>query len=180
MIIVLYVLVVLLILLLLILVYAATRPDEFSVRRSIAIAAPPERVFPLINDFHKWQGWSPWEQMDPGMARTLSGSESGKGAVYEWSGNNKVGAGRMAVLEAAPPSFVLIALSFLKPFKAENQTTFTLTAADGGTDVSWEMSGSKNLIMKAMGLFINMDRMIGNDFEKGLASMKMIAEAAAN
>ena len=159
-----------------ILIYAATRPDDFEVKRDIEIAAPPSKVFATINDFREWPKWSPWEKLDSNMQKTLSGASSGKGSVYQWKGNKKVGEGRMEILDAVPPSTVKIDLQFIAPFKAHNQTLFTLTARNGGTHVNWSMTGKKNFVMKLMGVFMNMDKMVGKDFDQGLASMKAEAE----
>jgi uncharacterized protein YndB with AHSA1/START domain len=159
-----------------VLVYAATRPDTFRIERSASINAPAAKVFALIGDFHSWSSWSPWEKMDPEMKRTHSGSASGKGAVYAWQGNNKVGEGRMEIIDATPPSKVVIKLDFLKPFEGHNTAQFTVAAEGGSTKVSWAMFGPLNLMMKVMHLFMDMDGMIGKDFEKGLANMKALAE----
>src|SRR6185436_2103943 len=130
------------------LAYAATRPDTFRVERSASIKAPPEKIFPLINDFHKWDAWSPWEKMDPAMKRTHSGAASGKGAVYEWEGNDKVGKGRMEIAESSPPSKVAIKLDFLKPFEAHNTAEFTLEGKGDSTNVKWAMYGPSPYITK--------------------------------
>jgi hypothetical protein len=156
--------------------FAATRPNTFRVQRSTKINARAEKVFPLIADFHRWPEWSPWEKLDPAMKRTHSGPPSGKGAVYEWEGNKKVGQGRMEILHAAAPAKVEIKLDFIKPFSANNVTEFTLTPTGNATEVLWSMRGASPFMFKLMGLFMNMDCMIGNDFEKGLAAMKSVAE----
>jgi uncharacterized protein YndB with AHSA1/START domain len=161
------------------LAYAATRPNSFRVRRSARIDAPPEKVFPLINDFHQWTAWSPWERMDPNLRRTYSGAEAGKGAVYEWQGNNKVGQGRMEIVDSFDPRKVLIKLDFLKPFRAQNMAEFTLEPEGKSTDVHWEMYGASPFMMKVMGVFMSMDKMVGRDFERGLAAMKASAEGNA-
>lgn len=152
--------------------YAATRPDQFRVERSARIDAPPDRVFEKLSDFREWRSWSPWEELDPAMNRTLSGSPSGPGAVYEWSGNKKVGSGRMEILEADPPRKLAIQLDFITPFEAHNRTEFTLTPAGAGTDVNWAMIGTHMFVTKVMCLFVSMDKMVGKDFEKGLAKLK--------
>jgi hypothetical protein len=157
--------------------YAAMRPDAFTVQRSATIAAPAERIHPHLADFHRWGAWSPWEKLDPELKRTFSGAESGTGAVYAWEGNKKVGAGRMEILESDAPARLRIQLDFLKPFEAHNHTLFTLEPAGGGTQVTWAMNGNQAFPMKLMGIFMNMDRMIGRDFERGLASLKAVAEA---
>ena len=160
-----------------VLIMAAMRPNEFSVKRSIGIRAPAERIFPLIVDFRQWPAWSPWEKIDPNMKRTLSGASSGPGAVYEWQGSSKVGQGRMEIREVAPPSKVVIQLDFIKPFEGHNITEFALAPSEGTTDVTWVMHGPSPFVSKVMGVFVDMDRMIGKDFEKGLAQMKVAAEA---
>lgn len=174
----LYLLVIILLIILVLVIFAMTKPNEFTIRRSISIHAPPERVYQLIADFREWPKWSPWEKLDPNLNRTMSGAESGKGAVYEWNGDKKVGAGRMEIREAVPSSRIDIKLSFFKPFRAENRTLFTLVPAGDGTNVTWEMSGVNNLMFKIMSIAMNMDKMVGRDFEKGLAAMKAEAERA--
>ncbi len=157
--------------------FAATRPDDFTVQRSIAIKAEPAKVYPLIVDFRHWPTWSPWEKLDPAMKRTLSGPPGRPGAVYAWDGSSKVGAGRMEVKDANVPSKVVIQLDFLRPFEAHNVTDFTLARrADSGTDVTWQMRGQSPFVSKLMGVFVDMDKMIGKDFEAGLANLKAAAE----
>jgi uncharacterized protein YndB with AHSA1/START domain len=158
------------------LAYAATRPDSMHVERSTVINAPPDRIFPLIADFHRWSSWSPYERMDPAMKKDYSGAASGRGAVYEWDGNRQVGQGRMEITDTADPSRVTIQLDFLKPFKGHNLARFELTPAGGSTDVTWTMDGASPFVAKVIGVFVNMDRMIGRDFETGLASLKALAE----
>lgn len=158
------------------LLYAATKPDTFRVQRSIGIKAPPERIFQHINDLTKWSAWSPWEKMDPAMKKTASGAPLGKGAVYEWEGNNQVGKGRMEILESMSPSKILIKLDFLKPFAAHNQAEFTLTAQDSSTTVAWAMYGPQPYIAKVMGIFFNCEKMVGPQFESGLANLRTLAE----
>jgi uncharacterized protein YndB with AHSA1/START domain len=159
-----------------ILVLAATRPPTFLVTRSASINASPERMFALIADFHSWAHWSPYEKLDPAMKKTFAGPASGVGAIYEWSSAGKAGAGRMEIVDAPAPSKVSIKLDFSKPFKAHNIAEFTLTPRSGGTDVTWAMSGASPFMFKLMGLFLNMDKMIGKDFEAGLAQLKAVAE----
>ena len=158
------------------LVYATTKPDTFRVQRSASINAPPEKIFPHINDFHSWGAWSPWEKMDPALKRTHSGAPQGKGAIYEWDGNKDVGTGRMEIVETVPPSKVVIKLDFLKPFEAHNQAEFTVTSSGSSTQVTWAMYGPQPYMMKVMGLFCSMDKMVGGQFEKGLADLKALAE----
>ncbi len=158
------------------LAYAATKPDAFRVERSTDIVASPEKIFPHINDLKSWGGWSPWEKMDPAMKKTPGGAPSGKGAVLEWDGNKDVGTGRMEILESVPSSKVLIKLDFLKPFEAHNQAEFTLTPRAGSTQVTWAMYGPQPYMMKVMGLFCGMDKMVGGQFEKGLADLRALTE----
>ncbi|NHZ89047.1 polyketide cyclase [Massilia sp. CCM 8733] len=155
---------------------AAMQPDTFSVTRSVAIQAPPEKILGLVGDFRQWQSWSPWERLDPSMQRVHSGAPSGKGALYAWTGNDDVGAGRMEIIEFAPPAKVVIKLDFIKPFETSNMTEFTLVPKDGQTQVSWTMSGPMPFISKVMSVFMSMDRIIGKDFDKGLANLKAVAE----
>jgi hypothetical protein len=157
---------------------AATRPDTFRVERTATIKAPAERIFPLINDFHSWAVWSPWEKMDQGMKRTFSGATSGKGAKYAWEGNSKVGMGSMEVTETLPPGKIAIKLDFIKPFEGHNIAEFTLLPKGDSTEVAWVMRGPVPYIGKIMHLFFNMDSMVGGQFEEGLANLKVAAEAA--
>ncbi|MGE5753580.1 MAG: SRPBCC family protein [Deltaproteobacteria bacterium] len=159
--------------------YAATRPDSFRVERSTSINAPPEKIFALINDLHRWGDWSPFEKKDPAMKRTLSGAPNGKGAMYEWDGNKKIGKGRMEITDASPPSRVTIKLDFVKPFEAHNVVDFTLEPRGDATNVTWTIQGPSPFISKVIGIFCNMDKMIGKDFETGLASLKTEAEKGA-
>ena len=159
------------------LIFAATRPDTFGLQRAIRIKAPPEKIYPLINDFHGWAQWSPYERKDAAMKKTYTGSPSGVGAVYEWEGNNKVGMGRMEITETSSPSRVIVKLDFLKPFEGHNVAEFTLAARDGFTDVTWAMRGPSPFMSKLMGVLINMDKLIGKDFEAGLINLKTAAEA---
>lgn len=150
--------------------------DTFTVQREITVAAPPERVYAEIVDFRRWQAWSPWEGIDPDLKRDYSGAASGKGAVYAWTGNRKVGAGRMEIVEVAEPSKVAIDLQFLKPFKVRNDTVFTVSADGTGSKVVWTMTGKKTLLTKVMGVFKSMDDFVGKDFDRGLAQLKAVAE----
>lgn len=155
---------------------ALAQPNSYSVSRSIVIKAPAEKIYPLISDFHQWGAWSPWENLDPNMKRTFTGAASGAGAVYSWEGNDAVGAGRMEITGAQPPSKIDIKLDFLKPIASQNNTVFVLKPQGDRTDVVWTMSGPSSFMTKLMGVFVSMDKMIGPDFEKGLASMKAAAE----
>ena len=167
----------LLALVLLVLVLAATRPDRFRVERSLVLQSGPEPVLALLQDFHRWTLWSPWENIDPSMQRSYSGAASGKGAVYAWSGTGKAGAGRMEIQEVQAGR-VLIQLDFSKPFVAHNMAEFTLTAMGDATELTWAMYGPSPLVSRLMGLVFNMDRLIGRDFEKGLANLQAALKAA--
>ena len=159
-----------------VLILAAAKPDTFSVQRGATMKASPEKIFSLINDFHQWGKWSPWENRDPAMTRSFSGAESGQGAVYAWEGNNNVGSGRMEILDASTPSKIIIKLDFLKPFEAHNTAEFTMLPQGDATGVNWVMHGPAPFMSKMMQVFMNMDRMIGKDFEAGLANLKGLAE----
>lgn len=156
--------------------FAATRPDKFRYVRKAHINAPPERVFAKLVDFRQWSSWSPWEALDPSMTRSHSGAPSGTGAVYAWQGNKKVGEGRMEITSAEAPRRVVINLDFIKPFEAKNVTEFLLERQAGGTDVTWSMTGSTPYMSKLMGVFMNFQKLVGKDFEKGLASLKQESE----
>jgi len=160
-----------------VLILAATKPGRFSVQREISVKAPPEKIFPLINDFHQWGLWSPYENKDAAMKRSYSGAAAGKGAVYGWDGNNNVGSGRMEILDASAPAKIVIKLDFFKPFEGHNTAEFTLTPDGDATRVTWQMHGSRPLMAKIIGLFMDMDTMIGGSFETGLASLKGLSEA---
>jgi uncharacterized protein YndB with AHSA1/START domain len=156
--------------------YAATKPDTFRIERSTVIKAPAEKVFEHIGDFKAWTAWSPWAKKDPAMKSTLSGAASGKGAIYQWDGNSDVGAGRMEITAATPPSRIAIRLDFLRPFEAHNTAEFTLQQQGESTRVTWTMFGPQLYVAKVMGIFLNIDSMVGKDFETGLASLKALAE----
>ena len=158
------------------LLFAATRPGSFRIERSATLQAPPEKIFPHIDDFHRWTTWSPWENIDPQLKRSYSGAANGPGAVYAWEGNSKVGSGRMEITGSAPSSKVVIRLDFLKPFEAHNTAEFTLVPGAQGTIVNWAMYGPSPFVSKLMGIFFNMDRMVGAQFEQGLANLKSITE----
>ena len=159
-----------------VLVLAATKPDALRVQRSVSIKAPPERIFPLISDFHQWVTWSPYEQKDPAMKRSYSGAESGKGAVYAWDGDKNVGSGRMEILEASAPQKIVIKLDFFTPFEGHNTAEFTMLPQGDGTHVTWVMYGPANFMSKLIQVFLNLDNMIGKDFEAGLANLKTLTE----
>src|ERR1700733_13748516 len=159
-----------------VLALAATKPASFSVRRAALVKAAPEKIFSLINDFHQWATWSPYEHKDPAMKRTFSGAESGKGAVYAWDGNNNVGSGRMEILETSVPSKIVIKLDFFKPFEGHNTAEFTMLPQGDATNLTWVMHGPARFMSKVMQVFINLDNMIGKDFEIGLANLKRLTE----
>jgi carbon monoxide dehydrogenase subunit G len=158
------------------LAYAATKPDSFRVERATSINAPPEKVFALINDLHAWEAWSPWEKKDPAMKRTFSGPASGKGAAYAWEGNSNVGKGRMQIAEAPPPAKVMLNLDFVRPMEAHNIVEFDLAPRGETTDVRWAMHGPTPYLGKIMHTIFDMDKMVGGDFEAGLAALKAAAE----
>jgi hypothetical protein len=158
-----------------VIVLAARKPNEFRVQRSASIHAAPEKVFSILNDFHKWGAWSPWEKMDPEMVKTYSGPASGKGSGTAWD-SKKVGKGSMEIMESTPSSKLVIALNFEAPMKANNTAEFTLASAGGGTEVTWAMYGKANLMSKIFQLFCSMDKMVGKDFEAGLSNLKALAE----
>ena len=159
-----------------VLIIAATKPDRFSVQRAAVINAPAEQVFALIEDFHEWRKWSPWEDRDPELKRSYGGAERGKGAVYAWEGNRNVGSGRMEILEANSPSLVKIQLDFLKPFEAHNTAEFTMLPQGNATNLTWTMHGPAPFMSKVMQVFMSFDKMIGKDFEAGLARIKSTSE----
>jgi hypothetical protein len=159
-----------------VLAMAAMQPDSYKVSRSTTIKAPPEKIAALVGDFHNWERWSPWEHLDPNMQRTFTGPESGTGAVYTWQGDSKVGAGRMEITHMTPAQAVRIKLDFLTPLESHNVTEFTLQPQDGQTVLTWNMSGPMPFVSKVMTVFKSMDAMIGKDFEKGLATLKEVAE----
>jgi len=164
------------------LAYASTRPDTFRIERSIHIAAPMVQVAEQIDDFHEWSNWSPWEHIDPTMQRKFSGAEAGVGAVYEWTGSGKVGAGRMEITEMRSGSergLISIKLDFFRPFKASNTAEFLMKPTNSGTDLSWAMFGPSPFMSRLMGVFMDMDKMVGKDFEAGLQALKKNAERAA-
>lgn len=159
-----------------ILILAATKPDSFRVERAAAIKAPPEKIFALIDDFKAWASWSPWEKKDPAMKRTFGATTRGQGATYAWEGNKDVGQGSMEITASIPSSKIALKLDFLKPFEAHNSVEFTLEARGDTTNLIWTMQGPTPFFAKIIHVFINMDRMVGKDFEAGLAKLKVLAE----
>ena len=160
-------------------VVVAMQPSHYHIERSATMNAPAPIVFNQVNDFHKWEAWSPWAKLDPNIKTSYEGAPAGTGATYSWTGNDQVGQGRMTITDSKPAELVKIKLEFIKPFAAINATDFIFTPQGNQTAVKWTMEGDNNCIGKAFGLFMSMDKMVGNDFEKGLAQMKSVAEAAA-
>ncbi len=162
------------------LIAVAMQPSTFRVSRSAKFSAPPANVFRHVNDFHNWEAWSPWAKLDPESKVTFAGASAGKGAIFTWAGNKKVGEGRMTITESKPTQLILIHLEFLKPFKATNTTEFTFKPEGNQTLATWTMTGTKNFIFKAICMFMNMDKTVGGDFERGLANMKAVVETPAS
>ncbi len=160
-------------------VIVAMRPSEFRVERSAAMSAPVPAVFVWVNDLHKWQEFSPWAKMDPAAKTTFSGPSDGVGAIFEWAGNKQVGEGRMTITESRPNELVRFRLDFLKPFAATNMAEFIFRPDGDQTVVTWSMSGKSNFMFKAMGLFMNCDKLVGGQFEQGLATLKSLVEKPA-
>jgi uncharacterized protein YndB with AHSA1/START domain len=158
-----------------VLIYAATKPDHFRLERSTTIKASPEKISAYLTDFKQWAAWSPWENKDPDMKRSYSGAASGKGAVYGWVGNKNVGTGSMEVLDVQPHK-ITIKLDFLSPFEAHNTTEFHLEPQGDSTKMTWAMFGPSNYVNKLMTVLFSMDKMVGPDFEAGLAKLKLAAE----
>ena len=172
------ILIALAVIVLVVLVVVAMQPSEFCVARSARMSAAPAAVFAQVNDFHKWEAWNPWGKIDPAMKLAYEGAPAGIGAIYTWAGNNEVGEGRMTLTESRPSELIRIKMEFFKPFAATNTAEFTFKPEGNQTAVTWSMAGKKNLMAKAIQLFMRMDKMIGGQFEKGLAEMKSIVEAS--
>ena len=160
------------------LIVIARRPDEFRTVRSAMFPASPEALFAYVNDLRKFQVWSPWARLDPTAKTTFEGPPEGTGAVFRWAGNVKVGAGSMTIIESRPVDVVRMRLEFLKPLTATNTAEFTFTQAGTGTQVTWSMTGRNNFVSKAFGLFVDCDKMVGAQFESGLANMRAVMESA--
>lgn len=175
----LYILIALAVVVVGLIVVVAMQPSEFQVVRTTTMAAPPDAIFAQVNDFHKWEAWNPWAKIDPAMKQEYSGEDAGVGAKYAWEGNNQVGSGRMTIIESKPSESIAVQLDFEKPMKGTSVATFTFEPDDGNTRVTWQMAGDNNFMGKAIGLVMNMDTMIGGNFEQGLADMKAVAEAEA-
>jgi hypothetical protein len=164
----------------LLVVIVASRPSEFRITRSASIAGPPSAIFDQINDLHNWQAWSPWVKLDPAAKTTYDGPRAGVGAVSAWSGNSKMGEGRMTIIESRLNELIRFKLEFYKPYKATNMAEFSLKPDGQQTAINWTMTGRNGFIFKAIGLFMNFDKMIGCQFEKGLASLNSVVTANAN
>jgi len=158
-------------------ILVAVQPGDFRVVRTGTISAPPADVFAQVNDLHKWEAWSPWAKLDPAMKQTYEGAPAGTGAIYSWNGNSQVGEGRMTITESRPSDLVRIKLEFMRPFAATHEAEFTFKPEGNQTLVTWSMAGTKNFMLKAFGLFMSMDKMLGGMFEQGLAQMKAVVEA---
>jgi hypothetical protein len=161
-------------------IIVASRPSNFRITRSTTMSAQPPVVFDLVNNFHNWEDWNPWAKMDPACKMTYDGPQAGVGASYSWAGNNKVGAGSGTIIESRPSELIRIKLDFLKPMKATNIAEFTFAPIGNQTVVNWSMSGTGNFMTKAFGLFVDCDKMVGKEFEKGLAMMKSVTEKSSN
>lgn len=157
---------------------ASMQPAEFKVARDATYNAPPEKVFEQVNDFHKWDAWSPWAKIDPAMKTTYSEPDSGAGASYSWIGNKDVGEGKMTIAESHPSTHIKVDIDFIAPFAAKNVADFTFNPDGDKTTVTWTMTGQKNFLMKAFGLFVDVDKLVGADFEKGLTQLKPVVESA--
>ena len=158
-------------------VVVAMQPSHFTITRSATFNAPPEALYSQVNDFNKWQAWSPWEKIDPNMKKTISNPSSGKGASYAWSGNDEAGEGKMTIADSKPNEAVKIDLEFIKPFPMKSVTDFTFKPEGEKTAMTWSMTGENNFMTKAFGLIANMDKMVGTDFENGMANLRPIVEA---
>jgi len=169
-------LIVILVAIVALLAIAATRPDQFRIERSATIKAAPERIFPYINDLHRWQSWSPYEKKDPAMQRTYDGPASGVGASYGWNGNKNIGSGRMEISASVPASRVHLKLDFFTPFKASNTAEFALEPHGEATRITWAMQGHSNFMNKLMGLVFDFDKLVGKDFEEGLINLRTLTE----
>ena len=153
----------------------AGQPDEFKMSRSITIAAPPEKIFPHVNDLHQWKPWSPWVRLDPSAKSIFSGPDAGAGAAMRWEGNGKVGVGTMTITDSRPSERICLRLDFEKPMTATNFAEFNFKPEGGQTLVTWSMAGKNSLMGKIFGLFVNCDKMVGCQFEQGLANLKSVA-----
>ncbi len=172
------ILVALIVIILVLVIVIALRPADFRYTRSATISAPPEAVFANVNDLHKWEAWSPWAKLDPAAKMTYDGAPNGVGANYSWSGNNEVGEGRSTIVESRPPELIRIKLEFVRPFAGTNDVEFTFKPEGAQTMVTWTMSGKNGFMGKAVGLVIDCEKMVGGQFEQGLASLKSVVEGS--
>ena len=156
----------------------AMQPADFKITRETIVTAAPDKVFEQVNDFHKWEAWSPWAKIDPAMKTTYGGAPTGVGSTYSWVGNDEVGEGKMAITASRPTEHIAIDLEFIRPFAAKNVTEFTFRPEGDKTHVVWTLAGKNNFMAKAFNLVMNMDKLVGGDFEKGLAQLKTVAETA--
>lgn len=159
--------------------FIATRPADFQVTRTRTVAAPPDVVYGYVNDLRKWREWSPWEKRDPDLKREYSGTAAGTGASYHWMGNNQVGEGRMTITDSRPAQLIALRLEFIKPWTATNRAQFDFAPSGSGTSVTWTMSGEKNFMAKAFGLLVDVDKLVGTDFDRGLENLDAVSGAAA-
>ena len=171
------ILIVLVVILVVFVVIVAMQPATYRITRTAAMSAPPADVFAQVNDLHKFQDWSPWAKLDPGLKQTYDGSPAGTGAIYSWEGNKKVGAGRMTITDSRTNDLVSMKLEFLKPFASTATTEFAFKPEGNQTSVTWSMFGENNFMAKAFCLFMDMDKMVGGDFERGLAQLKSLVES---
>src|SRR5262249_48884288 len=158
---------------------AATKPSKFVTARTLTIPAPADAIFPHVNNFHKWDSWNPFLKFDPNAKKTYAGPESGVGAHYAWDGNKQAGTGSCTITESRPGELIRMDLEFLKPFKASNKAEFRFERKQGGTAVTWQMSGKSPLMMRIFGLFMDCDKMVGDSFEEGLANLSRVAQESA-
>ncbi|MDH3295220.1 MAG: SRPBCC family protein [Acidimicrobiia bacterium] len=152
-------------------------PSSYRVERSTSVSASPSDVFTHLADYRNWGAWSPWDELDPNMTKTYTGEAGEVGSGYHWVGNRKVGEGRMTTSAISEPNNLEIDLQFIKPFKSQSTTMFTVEPQDDGSSVTWSMTGEHTLMSRVMGIFKSMDSMVGPDFEKGLARLKRVCEA---
>jgi hypothetical protein len=173
----LYIGIAILVLVVLLVVFIATRPTTFRIERTAEVNAPSDVVFSIVNDLHRWGQWSPYDKRDPKMKKTFDGAATGPGAIYAWNGNKHVGEGRLTIVESKPGELVSMKLEFFRPFACTNQANFALAPSGAGTRVTWSMDGKNSFMGKLMSLLINMDKMVGTDFEHGLANLNTVAQA---
>ncbi|MDZ4820497.1 MAG: SRPBCC family protein [Planctomycetota bacterium] len=173
------ILLVLVVIIVALVVVVLLQPSQFTVTRKVTIAAPAEKVFAEVNDFHKWQAWSPWAKLDPKAKAEFAGPDAGEGAKFSWDGNDEVGAGIMTITESKPSDLILIRLDFERPMKCTNQTKFSFQPAENQTEVTWTMTGENGFVAKAVCLVMSMDQVVGGQFEEGLANLKKVSEGAS-